>query len=65
MSIRKNESLVKFIAPSKTSGAMYLRVPTCEKQNSYLRVIIKNMKNDIYIYICITCPCVSPQGFPG
>lgn len=28
MSIRKNESLVKFIAPSKTSGAIYRRVPT-------------------------------------
>ena len=37
ISIRRNESLVKFIAPSNTSGAMYLRVPTC---NYY--------KNDFY-----------------
>ena len=28
ISIRRNESLLKLIAPSNTSGAMYLLVPT-------------------------------------
>jgi hypothetical protein len=52
MSIRKNESLVKFIAPSNTSGAIYLRVPTCEEGNNHLRVtteIINNLIHDVHL----------------
>ena len=69
MSILKKASLWKLMAPSSTSGAIYLLVPTCMHKNRQLRcygpIDQRSQPGPPGWGEWPTCPWVSPGGFPG